>query len=223
MNWGMDISDYLRDLAYRGIQGAIKVGGIVVILILGWIIAKAIQKGITRVLKGMKLDNIADQLKISDFLSKGNIKYSLSELLGILFYWTLMLIVFITCLNALDLAIVASLLDRLVLFIPKVISAIFILILGMFAATFIGKLVQASTASVGIGQSKLLGNLSQVVTVVFSIAIALEQLGIATFVIGALNIIIGAAALALGLSFGLGCKDIAGKYVGDIVSKVKKS
>lgn len=196
---------------------------VIAILVLGWIIARLIEKGIVRLLKLIKVDVASEKAGIANFLAKGEIRYSLSELIGILIYWIALLTVFVIAANALNLQIAASLLDKVVFYIPNVIAGIFILVLGMFFSTLLATIVRTTASHVGIAQAKVLGQITQTVIIIFAILIALDQLKIATSsIVLAINIILGALGLAIALAFGLGCKDIAGKTVANFLDRLKK-
>jgi len=133
-----------------------------------------------------------------------------------------MLMVFMTSLNALGMTVAASLLDKVIMYIPNVIAAMFILTLGIFFSSMIGTVVRTASSNAGITQAKFLGQLTQVVIMIFAIMITLEQLNIASSVLNlAINIVLASIGLAFALAVGLGSKDIAGKLVGDLVNKVK--
>jgi len=205
------ISNFLSSLAL-----------VLLILLVGWIIAGSLKNIIVRVLKLMKLDELSNRIKVGDFLVKGGIKYGLSELIGVVCYWLILLITFVVAANALHLEAVAGLLNDVILYIPRIVVAIALFIFGMFIASFLSSVVQTAASNAGIGQSKLLAKLVEITVMVFAVAISLEQLGIGrTTVILAVNIIIGSLGLAIALAFGLGCRDIAGKFVADLIEKLK--
>lgn len=197
--------------------------GAIVILVVGWIIAKFVEAVVVRALKAVRLDVVSDKAGIANMLAQGEIKWTLSELLGVIIYWIVMLSVLAAALNALNLTVASDLLSRLVAYIPNIIVAIFVLVLGSFLATFVAGIVRTAASNAGIGTAKLLGKITQAVLVIFAIIIAIEQLNIATaFIAFAVNIILASIGLALALSFGLGCKDIAAKAMQDMLNKVKK-
>ena len=156
-------------------------------------------------------------------LQKGGITYSLSELVGVICYWIALLVTFMVAINAVGLTIAADLLNKVVLYIPNVIAALFILILGMFFATLLRNIVKTAASNAGISHAQLFAKLVEVIVIVFSIVIALEQLNIAIQITQVtLAIILGAIGLGLALAFGLGCRDIAGRAVNDFIEKLKK-
>lgn len=197
--------------------------GAIVILVIGWIIAKFVEAIVVRALKAVRLDVVSDKAGIANMLAQGEIKWTLSELLGVIVYWIIMLSVLAAALNALNLTVAGDLLSRLVAYIPNIIVAIFVLVLGSFLASFVAGIVRTAASNAGIGTAKLLGKITQAVLVIFAVIIAIEQLNIATaFIAFAVNIILASIGLALALAFGLGCKDIAAKAMQDVLNKVKK-
>ncbi len=203
------------------------VGNVLVVLILfliGWLFSKIVIKtGVTGLLRLIKLDDFSKKFEISAILAKGGINVGLSELIGLICYWLGLLVTFVVALNAVGLTVAADLLQKIVLFIPNIIAAIFILIVGMFSSVLVRNLVRVATNNAGIAQANLMSNISEVVIMVFAVAIALEQLQIGVRIIDlTISIILGSFGLGFALAFGLGCKDLVGKAVGDFVSKIKK-
>ncbi len=223
MNWNIVIMDSVREMLIRVGAFVPRLVGVLLILIIGWLIAKLIQSAITRILKLVRLDTLSEKSGASNFLAKGGIKYTLCELLGVLVYWIMMLIVIITALNALQWTVAAELLNRVVAYIPNVIAAVVILVIGMFLSAVMAGVIRTATSNAGIKQSKLLGQITQVVIVIFAVVIALEQLNIGRIIIAsAVQIILAALGLGLAMAFGLGCKDIAGKYMSELINSMKE-
>jgi len=196
---------------------------VLVILVIGWLIAKLLKSIATRVLRALKLDELSDRIELESLLAKGGIKYSLSELLGVVIYWLAILVTFMVAVNSVGLTVAADLLNRVVLYIPNIIAAIFILILGMFVATLLKNIIQTIATNAGLSEEKLLGKVVEVLVMVFVIIMALEQLNIGAKVLQLiLSVVLGAFGLAIALAFGLGCKETAGKIVAEFLDKIKK-
>ena len=196
---------------------------VLIILIVGWIISKLIRAVVTKALRIVKVDELSDRVGLEALLEKGGISYSLSELVGIICYWLALLVTFMVAINAIGLTIAADLLNKVVLYIPSVIAAVFILVLGMFAATILKNIVITAANNAGLSQGKVLARIVEVIIILFAVFVGLEQLNIGIR-ITELTLGIGLASLGLGLAlaFGLGCKDIAGKFMDDFVNKLKK-
>jgi len=196
---------------------------VIIILIIGWIISKAIRAVVTKGLRVIKLNEFSDRIGLEVLLEKGGIGYSLSELVGIICYWLAILVTFMVAINAVGLTVAADLLNKVVLYIPNVIAAIFILILGMFAATIVKSIVLTAINNAGVAQGKILSKAVEVAIIAFAVFVALEQLGIGIRITElTLGVILGSIGLGLALAFGLGCKDIAGRFMNDFIEKLKK-
>jgi len=197
--------------------------GAIAILVIGWIVAKFVEAVVVRALKAVRLDVVSDKAGVANMLAQGEIKWTLSELLGVIVYWIVMLSVLAASMNALNLTVASDLLSKLVAYIPNIIIAIFVLVLGSFLASFVAGIVRTAASNAGVGSAKLLSKITQTVLIVFAVIIAIEQLNIATaFIAFAVNIILAAIGLAAALAFGLGCKDIAAKAMSDALNKIKK-
>ncbi|MBN1526692.1 MAG: hypothetical protein JW919_03805 [Candidatus Omnitrophica bacterium] len=196
--------------------------GAILILVCGWLIAKLLETIVVKVLKAIKLDMASEKAGVANVLAQGDIKITLSELIGGIIYWLIMLVVAVTVLNALNLAVAANLLSRLVEYVPNILAAIFVLVLGSFLATFVSAVVRTTANNAGVKNSKFLSQISQTIIVIFSVIIAVEQLNIATaFIALTVNIILASLGLGIALAFGLGCKDMVGKMVADYMNKMK--
>ncbi|MFC1667412.1 hypothetical protein ACFL0P_06090 [Candidatus Omnitrophota bacterium] len=221
MNWNIVVMRPVQEMLARIAGFLPTLIGVFIILIVGWIIAGLLKSLVVRVLKLIQLDTASEKSGLADVLRRGGIRPTLSELVGVLIYWFIMLMVFMTALNALGMTVAASLLDKVILYIPNVIAAMFILSLGIFFSSMVGTIVRTASSNAGISQAKFLGQLTQTVIMIFAVIITLEQLNIASSILNlAINIIIASIGLALAIAVGLGSKDIAGKLVQDLVKKV---
>lgn len=221
-SWQIVLLEPARQMFIQLGNFLLKAFSVVIILILGWLIARLIKELLTKALVAIKLDQFSDWIELDTILEKGGIKYSLSELIGLITYWLIIFVTFVVTLSAVNL-IPPSLLDSIVLYVPNVIAAIFVLILGMFVATVLKNIVLTAANNAGISYSNLLSKITGTIIVVFSVAIALEQLQIGIRITQlTVAIVLGTIGLGVGLAFGLGCKEIAGKFVGELIEKLKK-
>ena len=225
METGMDV---VQQLVIAPLQAALNqllafapaIVGALLIIFIGGMIAKVLEQIIVKALKLVTLDKLADQIQLSAILSKGGIRRKLSELIGAIIYWIVMLAFVMTALNALNLTVAAELFQQLIGFLPNVIAAVFILIVGVFAAAFLSATVRTAASNTGVVQAHLLGQVVQAVVVIFSVVAALQQLRI-KFVGEVFLIILSGITLAAALAFGLGCKDLAGRWLSDLVEQLK--
>lgn len=195
---------------------------VLVILFVGWIVSTLIQKAITRFLKLARLDTVSEKIGVSNVLTKGDINYTLSEIIGVMVYWLLMLVVVLMAVNVLQLTVAAELLNQVILYVPNVIASVFILVLGIFFANIVANTVRTATATAGVRQARTLGQFTQVIIVIFAIFEALKQLRVDLTIIELfIKAVLFALALGVGLAIGLGCKDIASRHVGQLIDSFK--
>ena len=196
---------------------------VIIILIIGWLLSKLVRSVVSKTLKVAKINDVSQRIELDKLLNKGGITYPLSDLIGMICYWLGLLITFMVAVNAIGLTVAADLLNRIVLYIPNVIAALFILILGMFASTLLKNIVQTAANNAGLGQGKVLAQVVETIVITFAVIIGLEQLQIGIQITQmTISIVLGSLGLGLALAFGLGCKDIAGKYVAELVERLKK-
>jgi hypothetical protein len=188
--------------------------GALIIFVVGLLIAKLIKLGVVKLLRLIRFDVAAEKTGVKEFLNKGNIKKTSSEIMGLLIYWFIMILVLIASLDALGLPIVSDILNDIFLYIPNVVAAIIVLILGILFANLLAAIVRTAASNADLSISEGLGKLTLYAIVVFSVAIALTQLNIGEEIITyAFITAFGAISLALALAFGIGGKDVAAEYL----------
>ena len=194
--------------------------GALLILGLGCIAAKMIKDVVGRGLRAIQFDNLAKKAGLTEILDKGGIRLGLADMLAALVYWLVIVMVLVMTVNALGLTVASQLLERLFAYIPSVISAVFVLVIGMFLANFVAGIVHAAARNTNIPSPELLGKISKYAIVIFAVSMSLEELGIAPLLVGTtFNIFFGAICFGLALAFGLGGRDAAGRYIEDLRKK----
>ncbi len=222
-SWQIVLLEPARAVLAQISQFLVSILLVIIILLMGWLVSKALKVIISKSLKLIKLDDLAGRIGLDKILGKGGISYSVSELIGVICYWLGILVTAMVAINAVGLTIAADLLNKVVLYIPHVIAAVFIVILGMFVATLLKNIIVTAVNNAGLSHGKLLGQLVETIVIVFVVIVGLEQLGLGISITQlTLGIILGSVGLGLALAFGLGCKDIAGKFVAEFVEKLKK-
>ncbi|MEQ1601350.1 MAG: hypothetical protein HOP04_01595 [Methylophilaceae bacterium] len=193
----------------------------IVILFFGWACAKLACVGLKRLLEFTHFDKFADKSGLEHFLSHGGVDLSLSGIISQVVYWLVILLFIITSANAIGLTEVASLLNQLVHFLPKIIVAILILIFGTLLARFVNRIVFAWLNGIKFTGALSMSTSSEYAIQIFSMFVALEQLDIGTQLLTALFVIVfGAIFLALAIAFGLGGKDWATKIISELDKKL---
>lgn len=181
-----------------------------VLLLIGWIIAKIIKGVLSRVLKAVKFDDIADKVGVNGYLAKGGMKHRASSLVATLFYWIVMFTTLVTFFNTLGLDVVSDLLSDVIKYIPNIIVGCLLLVVGMYLAEFVSGLVVGALKAGGYNNPEMIGRIAYGAVMFFAIAIVLEQLGIGGNIINTVvTVIMSGAGLAFALAFGLGGRDWA--------------
>ncbi len=194
--------------------------GALVILIVGWLVAKAIRRIVDWLLKTVRFDTLADKAGISEVLRKGNLKTTAREVVSGLVYWLIMIMVLVMVVNALGLPKASDILASLFAYIPKVIGALFVLVVAMFLANFVSGIVRTAAGNANLPKPEILAGVSRWAIIIFAVTISLGELGIATLLVTTtFNIILGGVCLALALAFGLGGKDAAARCLEELKEK----
>lgn len=181
-----------------------------IILTLGWMLAKLVRRGSKRLLNLLRVDVIAERSGIEDFLIRGDVKLTMVGLLSNLAYWIIMLTVVLAVMNSLGLDAAADLFNKVILYLPNVVVAVLVLIFGAQFARFIQGISFTYLTNIGIGGARLMSIITQYALVFFVVSVALEQLQIGGQVlVSAFQIAFGALCFALALAFGLGGRDWA--------------
>ncbi|MFC1501113.1 hypothetical protein ACFL58_01520 [Elusimicrobiota bacterium] len=197
--------------------------GALVILVIGWIVAKIIKAAVDKFLDLIKFEKVTQVSGITDALNKGHIKITPSNLISALVYWLVMIMVLVMTVNALGLTVASQLLEGLLGYLPMVIAAVFVLVLGLFLGNIVSGIVKVAAVNADLPEPHLIASISKWAIVVFAVAAALKQLGIAPVLVSStFNIFFGAVCLALALAFGLGGTDAAKKFLEELTNKAKK-
>jgi Conserved TM helix len=201
-----------------------KLLAVIVILFIGWLVAKLVRSAVKRVLVLTHFDQFAQKSGIEAFMNSGNFNVTLSGIISQVIYWLVILLFVITGANALDLPAVAGLLQQLAGYLPHIIVAILVIVFGTLFARFMNRLVFAWLHSIKFQNALAVSTSTEYGIQILSVFIALEQLGIGMQLIYSLFVIVfGAIFLALAIAFGLGGKDWAAKVIEEMDSKKPKN
>ena len=194
-----DIVSYLPSLA----------NGLLVLLI-GYVVARVVRWLLRVVLRRVGIDAIAERSGVVTGLRRLRIPLVPSALIAQIVFAFLLVTFLITATRLMLLESVAVLLERLLSFLPNVIAALIVFLLGTAVARIVGIFVAGSAAGAGLGYARQLGRLVESLVSLFVVVLALSALGIDIgLLVTAITILIAAFGLALGLALGLGARPIA--------------
>lgn len=184
--------------------------GALVILFAGYLVAKVVEKGTTRLLRRVKFNQLLERGGVVQAVERSGSHLNPAKVLANLLFWVVMFAVLMIAASAIGLDSLANVFTELVSYIPSVIAAIVIIILGIVLGGFVGGLIMASAG--GLYGGPWLARIGRGGVIVLAVFMALQELGIATDIVTtAFAILFGAVALALSLSFGLGNRELAGQ------------
>lgn len=190
-----------------------------IVFIVGWLIAIFLGKIINRVIKTIKLDLLLEKIGFAKALAKAKIKLDSAKFFEELVKWFFIIVFLMAAVEILGLVEVGLFLKSILYYIPSVIIAAIVLLAAAIIAKFMQKLVKASADAAGLASAGAIAEIVKWAILIFGFVIALTQLGIASALIQTIVIgIIAMIAIAGGLAFGLGGKDMAAR----ILDKIKQ-
>ena len=197
-----------------------KLLGALLILGIGWLISSLVSGLVTRGLRMIRFNQIADRAEIDQFLARAGVRMDPAAVVGKMAFWFLMLSFVIAAFGALGLSQVESVLANIIGFIPNVIVAVVVLLVGALVANFVANLVRGSAGMARVGDPNLMATIARTAILVFASLMALDQLNIAPTIINTLwTATIGMIAVAGALAFGLGGRDLAKRILEDAYNR----
>lgn len=207
----------MNDLWQRLIDGAGSLGTVLpaligagIILLTGYFLARQIEKWTDHLLKRMEFNKVAQAGGLTEAIERAGTRLDPVHAIGKLLFWLVMLVVILLASTALGLESINQMFGTMLSLVPALIAGVVIVILGMIVGEFVRGLVLASAG--GVEGVPTLAKLTKAAVVLVSAFLAMEQVGVSGEIItAAFTLVLGAIALAAGLAFGLGNRDLAGQ------------
>jgi len=194
----------------------------VVILCIGWAIGVIVAKGIAHFMKAIKFDEALQKAGFEGFVRKSGLNLNSGHFVGGLVKYFIIVVFLIASFDVLGLSQVTAFLQQVVVgYLPQLIIAVLILLVGAVVGDVLSRIVMASARTAGLSSANLLSSVSRWAVWVFAILVALSQMGIAgAFIQTLFTGFVVAVSLALGLSFGLGGQQAASEAIKRVQSSV---
>src|ERR671933_2852287 len=184
--------------------------GALIIVFAGYLLARVMEKLVERFLRRIRLNNLLERGGVTQAVERSGSEVNPTRVVANLVFWLVMFAVLLVAANALGLQSLANVFSELVGYIPSVIAAIVIILVGIVLGGFVGGLILASAGALYGGAA--LARVGRFGVILLAVFMALQELGIATDIVTtAFAILFGAIALALALAFGLGNRELAGE------------
>jgi hypothetical protein len=186
----------------------------IVVLMLGVLIAWAVKNAVFRVLTTAKFDQYSGRIGLSLALSKSGIRETPAHWVGRIAYWTIVLIFLMLGLGVLDLKPVDQFVAQVFSYLPHMLIAVLILIVGFLLANFFARATLIAAVNAQIVEARFLARAVRIAILLLALAMAFDQLGIAkNVIVAAFSITLGGVVLAFAIAFGLGARDAAKQFI----------
>lgn len=194
-----------------------------IIFIFGITVARWVKNLIIRSLEKLRLSNELERTPIHAFLKNADVTTKIEVIVANVVYWIIILVVLQTSITLLGLSAVSDILNRILLYIPNIFSAILILFFGVLLAGLAETLVKGAVKAVDGKSARLLGTVTSYLVMVVAVLASISELGIAqAFITTLFTGFVASVAIALGLAFGLGSKDTVAKFMDEWYSRMRK-
>jgi len=183
--------------------------GAIAMVGVGWLVSRAVEVATRRILVTLGVDRASARTGVSEVLARSGIGLTLSDVIARLLFWLLLLTFVVSAVEMIGLDSVSGSLDRLIAFIPRVIGACLIVVVGLALGRFVSGLAASTFSAAGFANGARAGSIVQAGLGTLVALVALEQLGVETeILVGPLSVLLGAAAFSAGLCFALGARPI---------------
>lgn len=186
----------------------------VVILVLGILLAKAIKMILIRFLTAVNFDSWCDRMGFTTLMRKGDLWTKPSTLAGVIVFWLLAIVTLMVGMSALKVEAIDQMVGQFFGYMPRIFSAAIILVIGYVLSGFVSRAVLITAANRGFHYAKLLAETVRTLLAVLILAMVMEQLQIApSIVLAAFSIIFGGIVIALAIAFGVGGIEAAKRVI----------
>jgi hypothetical protein len=180
------------------------------VVVVGWLLAKAVRFAVERALRAINFNVLTERAGTDSFLKQAGMRGDTTTLFGLVAFWLVIVAALIIAFNGMGLTYLPDLLGRAVLFTPKLLIAMLIVVFGSYCARFVGNAVQNYCVDAQIPDADVLGRLVRYAIMLFVVMIALSQVEVGGDIVQrTFLIILAGLMLAIALAFGLGGKEWA--------------
>jgi hypothetical protein len=209
-NWGDAVLVSVTEALQNFIGFLPALVGALLVLILGWIIAGFLATLIEKALRTIGFERAAQSTGIDGFIQQAGSEWSASRIVAEIVKWFIRLVAIQAAASILGLTQISDIINAILLWLPNLIVAIAIIVVGALIARFVAGLVRGATSEMGFASPDLMAAIARYAIIAFAVIAAVDQLGIAETVVNTVfTAIIAAVAAAFAIAFGLGGRDVA--------------
>jgi len=190
--------------------------GFILVVLIGWLIASLIARAVATLLRTVRFNEVADRAGITGFSQRAGLTAGPADIVAGIVKWLIRIVVLLVAFDLLGLPAVSEVLREFLLWLPNLIVAVAVLLIAGVAANALANVVRGASAEAGMTNPDTLANVTRITVWAFAVVVAVNQLGVAQTLINTLFTgLISAVALAAGLAFGLGGRDMAARKLED--------
>lgn len=192
------------------------------VLFVGWLLSRLVRKVLRGVLERMGIDRLAERLNDIDIVQRSGMTIRPSGLLAGALYYVLMLFFVIAATDLLGAPAITQLVTDIINYLPAFFTAAIVFLLGIFVADMLQSLVLTALRSLGIPSAKLIASAVFYFLLITVTISALAQAKVNTdFIASNLTVIVGAAAGAFALGYGLASRHLVANYLANHYNRDK--
>ncbi|GKS66056.1 hypothetical protein YTPLAS72_33600 [Nitrospira sp.] len=208
--WGDAIVEAFRDMMMRMALFLPKLLALASFIVCGVLVGLAIKAALHHLLRAVRVDVLSERWGLQASLAKAGFKQPFSQIMGRLAFWTVFIIFVFMGVDALGLPTTADLMGQLLGYLPSVIAAGLLILVGVLLGNFLAEATLIAMVNAQIQEARFIAGLVRWGIFLLAAAMVLTQLGIAKeIVIAAFTIVFGGVILALAIAVGLGGRNIA--------------
>ncbi|MDM7941378.1 MAG: hypothetical protein QUV35_02000 [Hydrogenophaga sp.] len=191
-----------------------RLGVALAVIVVGWLLAKGLRMGVVKALRALNFHILTERAGIDGFLKQGGSEKDTAEWFGIIAYALVLIASLIVAFNTLGLTQVTDLLGKVLLFVPRLLVALLVVVFGSYFSRFVANAVQRYFRAAGISDAELLASGVRYAVMAFVLLLAIDHLDIGGGLIQhTFLILLAGVVFALALAFGLGARERAAQLI----------
>jgi len=184
-----------------------------ILAFLGWVIAYVAKVVLRSILRLINFDKLSENAGASQLLTKADLP-SATEVLSRFVFWVAWLGFILLGVSVLGILGLQEQITKFFLFLPRLFVALFIVFVGLLAATFFSRAALLAAVNANVPSPRVLSAAIRSIIIAFILSIAFEELGLAEeTMLVAFGIAFGALMLGLAIAFGIGGRDLAKRFL----------
>lgn len=208
--WEQAVLTPLRELGQQAISSLSSLMGMLILVLLGLVVGWLAKELIYRALRLLRFDRLCDRLGVGPEIERLGVARSCSYLAGQVVQGIIILTALLAGLNAMRSPWTQNLVERFFLYMPHLLAAFVILVLGVLVSRFLGRSALIAAVNRNMPSARLLASLTRIFVMALTVVAALDELGISrTTIIVTFAILFGGLVTAAAIAFGLGARDLA--------------